>query len=423
MKLRKSKRKEIFVFAHWQGMKNPQRMGILYSEVVRGKEIFSFEYNKDWLKSPFVQILDPDLQLHSGIQYLSEKKPNFGLFLDSSPDRWGRLLMKRREAAYARIQNRPVRKLFETDFLMGVYDEQRMGAIRFKEDEKGPFLNNEHLLRVPPMSSLNELSAICLQLEDDNAVEEPAYLTWLNMLMNPGSSIGGARPKAGIIDENQILWIAKFPSKHDTVDSGGWEIVTNILARNAGINVAEGKAMKLSSRHHTFLSKRFDRNTSGERIHFASAMTLLGYNDDDFHSGASYHELAEFIIKQGANVQDNLEELWRRIVFSIAVSNTDDHLRNHGFLLTNNGWILSPAYDINPVADGFGLKLNINEHDNSLDFDLAISVCGYFRINRNRAHEIMEKVVESVSQWQRIASSFGLTRNEIETMSSAFSNV
>jgi serine/threonine-protein kinase HipA len=242
--------------------------------------------------------------------------------------------------------------------------------------------------------------------------------------MNPGSSIGGARPKAGIIDENQILWIAKFPSKHDTVDNGGWEIVTNILARNAGINVAESKAMKLSSRHHTFLSKRFDRNTSGERIHFASAMTLLGYNDgDDFHSGASYLELAEFIIKQGANVQDNLEELWRRIVFSIAVSNTDDHLRNHGFLLTNNGWILSPAYDINPVADGFGLKLNINEHDNSLDFDLAISVCEYFRINRNRAHEIMEKVVESVSQWQRIASSFGLTRNEIETMSSAFSKV
>ncbi len=241
------------------------------------------------------------------------------------------------------------------------------------------------------------------------------------MLMAPGSSLGGARPKAGVIDHSGMLWIAKFPSKNDDSDQGAWEMICNELGQKAGLIVASGKVMKLNSRHHTFLSRRFDRTLSGERLHFASAMTLLQRTDgDDFSTGASYLELAEFIMQYGAQPDHDLEELWRRIVFSICIKNTDDHLRNHGCILTRDGWKLSPAYDINPNPYGMGLRLNISEHDNSLDLDLARSVCSFFRLNISRADEIIKYTIQAVTSWRQIAKEYKLSDTEMDIMSQAF---
>lgn len=421
---KKEHRRAIYVYAHWEDIKQPCLMGVLYAEIVRGKEVFSFEYNNEWINSSLAQSMDPNLQLYSGIQYLPDDKINFGVFLDSSPDRWGRLLMKRREAAYARLENRPERNLFETDFLLGVYDKQRIGALRFKEDANGAFLNDDTTLSTPPWTFLSELERISLSLENDDIVNNPQYLKWLNMLIHPGSSLGGARPKASVVDEKSNLWIAKFPSKIDIVNTGGWEMLVNELAKRAGIDVPICQVKKFKWPHHTFLSKRFDRTASGKRIHFASAMTLLGYNDgDDFKVGASYLDLVEFIIKYGANPGKDLKELWLRIVFSIAISNTDDHLRNHGFLLTPKGWILSPAFDINPNPDGAGLTLNISESDNGLDINLAMDVKKYFRIEDSYAKATVKKVKATVQKWQSIAKKYKLPGNEQEIISPAFSRI
>jgi len=415
-------KRSVFVYADWESLKGPILMGTLSATHLRGKEIFSFEYNKDWLKSKYVQILDPDLQLYSGLQYLGdEKKSNFGIFLDSSPDRWGRILMRRREAAIARTEERTPNNLYETDYLLGVYDGNRMGGIRFKLELNGPFLNNNKEIASPPWTSIRELEQISLRLEDDDVINDPDYLKWLNMLVVPGSSLGGARPKASILDNNGSLWIAKFPSKNDQSDIGGWEIVTYELAIAAGINMIESQAKKFTSNNHTFLTKRFDRTENGSRIHFASAMTLLGHIDgEDSSDGISYLELAEFITSKGVKINEDLEQLWRRIVFSICVSNTDDHLRNHGFILTSQGWVLSPAYDINPVETGNGLKLNITENDNALDLKLALEVCIYFRLSQKRAEEIIEEVKSSVKNWRKIASKYGISNAEQELKSRAF---
>ena len=260
-----------------------------------------------------------------------------------------------------------------------------MGALQFKLNIDFDFLNNNMELASPPWTSLRELEQISLKLEQDDITEDPEYLKWLNLLIAPGASLGGARPKASIVGKDESLWIAKFPSRNDGGDVGGWEIVTYELAIAAGIQMTESKAQKFSSKYYTFLTKRFDRTRDGKRIHFASAMTMLGYADgQDHNDGISYLELAEFIAENGANVNEDLEELWRRIVFSICVTNTDDHLRNHGFILTDGGWILSPAYDINPVETGTGLTLNISDNDNSLDLELAMEVHAFFDYQKNK---------------------------------------
>ncbi len=418
---RSGSKRTLFVYAHWKGMSDPILMGIQYSEKLRGNEVFSFEYNNEWLKNGSSQLLDPNLQLYSGLHYLNEDQENFGIFLDSSPDRWGRILMRKREAALARVENRTEQKLFETDYLLGVYDGHRMGALRFKSDKDGSFLNDNRELASPPWTSLGELEQISLRLEEDDAIHNPEYLNWLRMLVAPGASLGGARPKASIVDMDGSLWIAKFPSRGDQGDIGGWEIVTYELAIAAGINMAESKAQKFSSNYYTFLSRRFDRTESNERLHFASAMTMLAYKDGQDHvEGASYLELVEFIMTHGASVDQDLEELWRRIVFSICVSNTDDHLRNHGFILSERGWLLSPAYDINPVETGTGLKLNISDTDNALDINLALDVREFFRLDENRAKEIITEVKSSVRNWRIIASKYGISRSDQELKALAF---
>ena len=413
--------RNISVYAHWSGMEDPLLMGVLHSDRLKGKEVFSFEYIDEWLKNGPAQLLDPSLQLYTGLHYLNDVQDNFGIFLDSSPDRWGRILMRRREAAFARNENREEKKLFETDYLLGVYDGHRMGALRFKLEDDGPFLNDNKNMASPPWTSLRELEQISLRLEDDDVIDDPEYLKWLSMLIAPGASLGGARPKASIVDNDGNLWIAKFPSRNDQGDIGGWEIVTYELAILAGINMAESKAQKFSSDYYTFLTKRFDRGNNGQRIHFASAMTILGYIDGQDHAdGASYLELVDFIQKNGANVDQDLEQLWRRIVFSICITNTDDHLRNHGFLLTNDGWVLSPAYDINPVENGSGLKLNISDEDNSLDLNLAMEVSEFFRLSEKRATEIIDEVLNAVANWREVAIKYKISRVEQELKALAF---
>lgn len=413
--------RNILVYADWLNDAQPALIGNLSAIQIRGKEVFAFEYNKDWLKSNYIQ-LDPDLQFFSGRQFLNDSKSNFGIFMDSSPDRWGRLLMRRREAMLARKEQRKENLLFETDYLLGVYDEHRMGALRFKIEDTGMFLNDNRAMAAPPFTSLRELEQASLRLEQEDSINDPEYIKWLNMLMAPGSSLGGARPKASVIDPSQQLWIAKFPSKFDDRNVGAWEMVVHNLAKQAQINVADAFIEKFSGRHHTFITKRFDR-IQHQRIHFASAMTLLGYSDGaDFQEGVSYLQLAEFIMQNGVNTENDLEELWRRIVFSICVSNTDDHLRNHGFLLTPKGWELSPAYDINPNENGSGLKLNISETDNALEIDLAIEVAPYFRIKSNKAIQIVESVKKAVSTWRTIATQYKISKNDQELMSRAFEN-
>jgi serine/threonine-protein kinase HipA len=412
---------DIFVYSDWDEPNAPTQIGILHKQLVRGKELFSFEYNNNWLSSSDAQQLDPDLKLFSGLHYLEEKKPNFGIFLDSSPDRWGRVLMQRREAIIAKLENRKQKILLESDYLLDVYDNNRIGGLRFKVEPNGEFVNCDKRFITPPFSSLRELEQASLSLEKDENNSPEEEIKWLNMLIAPGSSLGGARPKASVLDKNGQIWIAKFPSAKDDYDVGAWEYIANQLAQTVGLNSTEVQLQKFHSDKSTFLTKRFDRKASGGRIHFASAMTLLGYNDgDNYTDGISYLELAEFIITNGANPKEDLIELWKRIVFFIFISNTDDHLRNHGFILTNKGWALSPVYDINPNPFGSGLRLNINEIDNSLSIDLALEVAEYFRLNKLEAEKIISDIKQKLTHWETIALMAKVSKSEIALMDNAF---
>jgi serine/threonine-protein kinase HipA len=412
--------KAIQVCAHWHGMSDPVLMGTLFAAPSRGKEIFSFEYDKEWLQSPYAQSLDPDLGLFTGPQYARDGHDNFGLFLDSSPDRWGRVLMQRREAQQAQAEERDVHSLFESDYLLGVYDAHRMGALRFRISEDAPFLDDQAKLAAPPWTKLRDLEYASLQLEQDNAETESDYLKWLNILIAPGGSLGGARPKASVLDENGHPWIAKFPSRRDEINIGKWECLVYQLAKDSGIDVAQSETRHFSGEYDTFLTKRFDRTESGERLQFSSAMTLLGKKDGDGgDTGVSYLDLADFIVRHGAQVNQDLEQLWRRILFYVCVSNTDDHLRNHGFMLQDNGWTLSPAYDMNPVASGGGLSLNISKDDNSQDLSLVLSVAHYFRLSNDRANEIIQEVLSAVKRWPELAKKLSIPSREVGLMKSA----
>ncbi len=345
-------------------------------------------------------------------------KENFGVFMDSMPDTWGRTIMKRRAAQLDKEAGQPSPILYDIDFLLGVYDETRMGALRFKLDKDGPFLDDSHGTPTPPWASVRELQHAAELLESDEDSEE--VKKWLSILIAPGSSLGGARPKANITDDHGHLWIAKFPSKGDTIDKGAWEYLAYKLAVQCGVLMPESRIEKVAGKFHTYLTKRFDRQFQ-ERIHFASAMTMTGQNEDTIKDNpASYLDMAEFIQYNGAQNKQDLQQLWRRIVFYIAVSNTDDHLRNHGFLLTDKGWFLSPAFDINPSIDKDGLALNIDTHNNVLDFDLAKSVGEYFQLSDAEMNSIIAEVKAAVRGWKNIAQEVGISSAEQEMMSAAF---
>lgn len=410
--------KTIFVYDDFS-TDQPVLMGNLYVNVIKGGEAYSFEYDKDWLKRTGLALtLDQELMPYSGRQYPTGKNI-FGVFADASPDRWGRVLMNKRERILAEKEGRKPSKLYDSDYLLGVYDETRMGGIRFKSDPEGPFLSDDKKTAAPPWAALRTLEEASRNFESD---ETGLSEKWLNQLIKPGSSLGGARPKATVADTKNQLWIAKFPSKNDENDTEAWEMAAHDLAALCGLNVPEARLEKFSPLGSTFLIKRFDRS-GGKRVHFASAMTLLGKTDGaSAADGSSYLDIAAFIKSHGAQPKKDLTELWKRIVFNMAVTNTDDHLRNHAFILTDMGWILSPLYDVNPVPYGDELSLNVDEDDNSIRIELAVQTAVRFGISESDAGAYAEDILKIVrDNWEKTAVRYGLTRRQIEEMRPAFS--
>ena len=409
---------KIYVYEEFSSAQ-PKLMGTLYAEYQKGKEHNSFEFDTDWLKNNQSKFsVDPDLQSFRGRQFPLGKN-TFGLFADASPDRWGRTLMDRRERFLADAEGRKPRRLNESDYLIGVYDELRMGALRFKETPDGEFLSNDKDMAAPPWVTLRSLEEASRNFENE---ETTMQIKWLNQLIKPGSSLGGARPKATVQAPNGELWIAKFPSRKDDYDVGAWEKTAYDLARLCGLNVPECTRESFSKYGSTFLVKRFDRNGM-QRVHFASAMTMLGKTDGaSAADGSSYLELVSFLKSNGATPKKDLVELWKRVVFNMAISNTDDHLRNHGFLLTRSGWQLAPLYDINPVPYGDTLSLLVDDNSNEIDIDLAIETAPYYGISKKEASIIATDICKTVdSEWERIAVGNGLSRAAINNRRPAFS--
>ena len=410
------KEKKIYVFADFLSFSN-ELVGTMYVSQTRGKEFYSFEYNENWLENKKM-LLDPDLQLYRGRQYITDDKNIFGVFADSCPDRWGRRLMKRREEIRAKREGVKPEKLLESDYLLGVYDEARMGGLRFKTELEGNFLSDDKEFATPPWTSLRELEQASIAFENDT---DSLNEKWLKQLLAPGSSLGGARPKASVMAQDGSLWIAKFPSKHDDFNSGAWEMVAHELAAMFGLNVPEAKIEKFSKLGTTFLVKRFDRKGS-QRVHFSSAMTMLGKKDGaDMADGSSYLEIVSFLKANGVRPQADLEELWKRIVLSMAVSNTDDHFRNHGFILSEDGWELSPLYDVNPDIYGEYLSLNVDSYNADISFDLAIESAKYYGLDKDEAVRLVALIKDIVrNNWQNLAKKYGIGRSEIDRMKVAF---
>lgn len=416
---------KIAVYADWEGLRGPQRLGFLHSRRTRASELFEFEYAAEALADPLLGgvRLDPNIHAFCGPQYPPAPRDKFGVFDDSSPDRWGRNLMDRRFERGKRAGLLPAdARLYESDYLLGVHDQYRVGALRYRLEDEGDFLDNRIDMAAPPFTEIRALEKASRALEQDPDNVAAKGQDWLRMLIAPGGSLGGARPKASVADEAGRLYIAKFPSIRDTYDVGGWEMVVNALADGCGLQVAPAQARKFASDYHCFMVRRFDRTDTGQRLHFASAMTMTGHSDgDDASTGVSYLELAEVIMGHGAQPNADLRELWSRIVFNILVSNTDDHLRNHGFILVpGKGWKLSQAYDMNPVAHADGLKLNITDADNALDLELAREVAGYFRLNLQEADATIEEFRSIVGQWRVVAQQVGLSASEQDRMAGAF---
>lgn len=410
----------VAVFADLDRFREPLRMGLLRRQLGRGGGLFSFEYSREWLKTVDAFSFDPDLTLVEGPQYPAVNLPTFGIFLDSAPDRWGRVLMQRRESLRARGEGRPPRVLTDWDFLLGVHDETRLGALRFQDIATGRWLESGNTLAAPPIASLRELQAAALHFEQtDDRTGGRDLEKWLTQLFAPGSSLGGARPKASVRDEHGELCIAKFPSKQDRRDIGAWELLAHRLAEKAGIRVPAARGIHVpESAYTTFVAKRFDRTPTGGRLAFVSAMTLTQRSDGD--EGASYLELVDLLQSQGAQAREDCRELFRRVVFNILIHNTDDHLRNHGFFVNPEGIVLSPAFDINPSVDRKDLTLAINEVDTICDAEVALEAHEAYGLTSAEAKAILSRVRKVASLWRSEATRLKIPRAEQDRMSSAF---
>lgn len=411
--------KKLYVYADFDWLDTPLLIGELSYDSVRGSETYGFSYDKEWLAKYGDVFLSEDLQNYPGIQYTRPEKDIFACFSDALPDRWGRTLLNRREQIAASEEKRPVRRLTSFDYLMGIDDESRMGGFRFTETAGDKFINCEANLRVPPLTSIRELMHAAHEIE---ASEEKHLLPskkWLAQLLHPGTSLGGARPKASVIDEDGNLTVAKFPSRKDDYDVGQWEHFCHVMGRKAGLNVAETSTIP-GEDYHILLSKRFDRNDSGKRIHFASALTLLGLTDgDNASTGYGYPDIVDFIIQHGSNVEQNLEELYRRVAFYIIVGNSDDHFRNHGFLLTRKGWELSPAYDINPTLS-YNQSLLINRSTSDSNLDILLESAGKYMLSTETAKTIIYEVKSAMKSWRSEARKLGLPQRDIDMFAPRF---
>jgi serine/threonine-protein kinase HipA len=405
----------IAVYADWDGLSGPLRLGRLIRQQAAQQASLAceFEFDKAALGNPALAglLLDPGLRFEAGLQSPPPGHETFGLFADAAAGIWGRRLLEQHAATSAGHASDP---------LLGVADAFRSGALRFRLDDAGDFLGNGNGAP-PPFVQLRQLEAASRALEsgaeDDGDDGDAASREHPRRIL---AGPGGARPKAIVADPGGHLWIAKFPGMHDEQDVGAWEIVVHTLARGCGLQTGESLAKRFSGEHHIFLARRFDRTETGRRLHFASAMTLTGHAPDA-DAGASYLDIARVLIDHGAQTAADLRECWSRIVFNILISNADDHLRNHGFILQpGKGWRLSDAYGLNPVPESRGLKLNIDATDNAMDLDLARSVAHYFRIDAQTADDIIERSRAVVRQWPKIATRLGIPLREREWMRSAF---
>ena len=412
--------KKLYVYADFDWLKEPVLVGELGYESLRGSDCYGFRFDEKWLAQFNGIFLSDDLNNYPGQQYTMPGKDIFGCFSDALPDRWGRTLLNRREQIIAKEQNRPVHRLSSFDYLTGIDDYSRMGGFRFKERLDGNFINTGDTLRIPPLTDIKELHKATLEVEKSEEKNLLPEKKWIAQLVQPGSSLGGARPKASMIDTDKALYIAKFPSRKDDYDAELWEHLCHRLAAKAGINAAETRILSTDNKYHTLLSRRFDRTQTGRRIHFASAMTLLGLDDgDNAANGHGYPDIVDFILQNCTDVERNLRELYRRIAFNICIGNTDDHFRNHGFLLTAKGWTLSPAYDMNPTRNEYQ-SLLISAASNAADIGILLGACEEYMLPRNIAEQIIAEVTTAVKEWRVLAAKLGIPKRETEIFTSVF---
>ena len=403
----------LLVFADFDWLDKPELVGELCYEKLRGSESYAFRFDDNWLKFHAGIKLSEDINNYPGLQYTQPGNDIFGCFSDALPDRWGRTLLKRREQIQASEEKRAVRNLSSFDYLMGIDDFSRMGGFRLKRELDGDFINVSPSLKIPPLTELKQLVLASQEVEKSEENDVLPEKKWIAQLIQPGTSLGGARPKAGVLDDSGNLCIAKFPSKKDDYDTGLWEHFSHLLARKAGIYAAQTKVLGGLGKYHTLLSKRFDRTDEGKRIHFASSMSLIGLRDgDNAQGGYGYLNIVDFILQSCCDVEKNLQELYRRVAFNICIGNSDDHFRNHGFLLTPRGWTLSPAYDMNPTLNEYQ-SLLINESSNKADIRTLLESCESYMIKKEVAENIIHQVQAAVAGWENLAVLLQIPAREV----------
>jgi len=404
--------REVLVYVDLQGA--PYLVGRLWARVRKARESATFEYDNSWLAHAERFSLEPALKLGLGPFHAPSGKPLFGAIGDSAPDRWGRALMRRAERRRAEREKQTPRTVHEIDYLLLVDDEARQGALRFAEKDGGPFLASQEAMKIPPLIELPRLLSAA-----ERVVAEKDSDQDLRLLLAPGSSLGGARPKTSVRDRDGQLAIAKFPNKEDEINTVAWEALALTLAKKAGIAVPRWRLESVADKP-VLLLRRFDRE-GNTRIPFLSAMSMLDARDNETRS---YLEFVDALRQHGAAPKEDMRALWRRIVFSILISNTDDHLRNHGFLWTGPaGWRLSPAYDLNPVPTDIKprvLTTAIDLEDGTASLKLAYEVASYFELTAKVARALAREVGKAVSSWRKEAGKLGLGKSEIDRMASAF---
>ena len=411
----------LYIFGDFNWLETPILIGELGYESLRGSDSYSFKFDKNWLVKYGDSFLSADINNYSGRQYTQPGKDIFGCFSDALPDRWGRTLLNRREQIQASEEKRPVRRLSSFDYLIGIDDFSRMGGFRLKKELDGDFIKCEDYLRIPPITDIRTLVVASMEFERSEEKNMLPEKKWIQQLVHPGTSLGGARPKAGVVDENGKLCVAKFPSRKDDYDVALWEHHSHLLANEAGVTAAVTRVINSGDKYHALLSKRFDRTNDGRRIHFASAMTLLGLTDGcDAKSGNGYIDIVDFILQNCCDVNQNLRQLYRRVAFNIAIGNSDDHFRNHGFLLTQRGWTLAPAYDMNPTLSEYQ-SLLINSSTNESNLQILLDSAEEYMISYNDARTIIEEVVDGVSKWRDIAVGLGISKREIDMFQHVYS--
>jgi len=408
---------KLYVIASFDWMDKEEKVGTLGHEYLRGSDVFSFEFDKNWLKT-FPKIdFGQDLRPYTGVQY-SRDNHIFGCFSDALPDRWGRRLIDLRTSL--ETEGKASHTLSDWNYLKGVEDELRMGGFRFQEPDSGAFISSTLSYSVPPVIQIDELLQAAKEIEKSEYKHLKPEKKWVQRLFQPGSSMGGARPKA-CVQSGGYLYLAKFPSINDDVNVSRWEHFAHLMAKECGINVAETKVIKAGTGQDILLSKRFDRTEEKKRIHMASSLTVLGLTDGDGQrTGKGYLDIVDFIISGGGNhIETNLEELYKRVAFNICIGNTDDHFRNHSFLLGKEGWELSPAYDINPTKSMFqALLIDANSNDSSLNS--LYNAHEFYMLDETTARSIIKDVTRNMKNWENMAEDLGLPRREITHFTNRF---